>query len=91
MVLNHQMIGSLRRGDIREGVLLGVGRVSIPETYRGGEEVAITLIVRDQWDCEPSATFNLQLTRCRTRANGVAQSNRGPSFPTPITPLPVTP
>jgi hypothetical protein len=74
MVLNHRMTGTLRRGDIREGVLLGVGSAPIPEAYRSGEKIPITLTILDQWDCEPSATFDFQLTSCRTRVPEIPKS-----------------
>jgi hypothetical protein len=80
MVLNHRMAGTLSRGCIREGVLLGVGRAPVPETYGSGDKIPITLKILDQWDCEPSATFNLQLTRCRTLAKETHKSARGPLF-----------
>lgn len=78
MVLNHRMTGTLRRGDIREGVLLGLGKAPVPETYRSGDKIPITLTILDQWDCEPSATFDFRLTRRRTRAQEIRKSARGP-------------
>ena len=53
-----------------------MGTVPIPDEYCSGDKIPITVCIRDEWDCEPSATFDLQLTRCR--ANEVRKSTRGP-------------
>ena len=58
MVLNHRMLCSLSRGDIREGFLLAVGKVRPPETYHDGEIIPIRFSILDQWDCHPSVTLN---------------------------------
>src|ERR1700720_4567643 len=60
-VLNHRMKCILSLGDIREGLLLAVGKVPPPEMYRDGEIIPIRFSILDQWDCEPSVTFKLPL------------------------------
>ena len=42
-VVNHRFRCTLAPGDIREGLLLGVGRVRPPENYRDGEIIPISL------------------------------------------------
>jgi hypothetical protein len=80
MVLNHRITGTLSRGDIKQGLLLGIGRVSPPETYRSGDKIPIVLSIVDQWDSQPSTTFNLELMRCRNRANEIPNPKRKPLF-----------
>lgn len=82
-VLNHQMERVLSRGDIREGLLLAVGKVRPPETYRNGEIIPIRFSILDQWDCEPSFTFQLPLVRGQHRANVIPTSKRGPLLSRP--------
>ena len=48
-VINHRLKGALRRGSVREGLLLGVGWARLPETYREGAQIPITLNILDQW------------------------------------------
>jgi len=64
-VVNHRLRCTLAPGDMREGLLLGVGRVRPPENYRDGEIIPISLSVLDQWDAELSVTFEMRLNRCR--------------------------
>jgi len=82
-VLNHRMKCTLSRGDIREGLLLAVGKVPPPETYRDGEIIPIRFSILDQWDCELSVTFQMALVRGRYRANEIPKSKRGPLFSRP--------
>jgi hypothetical protein len=82
-VLNHRMKGILSLGDIREGLLLAVGKVRPPEMYRDGEIIPIRFSILDQWDCEPSVTFQLPLVRGRHRGNEIPKSKRGPLFSRP--------
>ena len=82
-VLNHRMKYTLSLGDIREGLLLAVGKVRPPEMYRDGEIIPIRFSILDQWDCEPSVTFQLPLVRGRHRANEIRRSKRGPLFSRP--------
>jgi hypothetical protein len=76
MVLNHRVTGTLSRGDIRAGVLLGIGRVSPPEKYRSGDKIPIILTIFDQWDRELPAVFELPLTRCPKPPNQIAKRKR---------------
>ncbi len=71
-VVNHRFRCTLAPGDIREGLLLGVGKVRPPENYRNGEIIPIRLSVLDQWGAEPSVTFKMRLKRCRYLANKIA-------------------
>jgi len=68
-VLNHRMICTLSRGDIREGLLLAVGKVRPPEQYRDGQVIPIRFSILDQWDCEPYLMFQLPLERSRHRVD----------------------
>jgi hypothetical protein len=83
MVLNHRMKCILSLGDIREGLLLAVGKVRPPEIYRDGEIIPIRFSILDQWDGEASVTFKLPLVRDRHRANEIRRSKRGPLFSHP--------
>ena len=83
MVLNHRMLCSLSRGDIREGFLLAEGRNRPPETYHDGEIIPIRFCILDQWDCEASVTFKLPLVRDRHRAKEIPRSKREPLFSRP--------
>jgi len=80
MVLNHHIAGTLSRGDIREGLLLGIGRVSPPEKYRSGDRIPIVLTIVDQWDCELPAVFYLQLVRCANPTIGTPNRRRKSLF-----------
>jgi hypothetical protein len=87
-VLNHRMKCVLSRGDIREGLLLAVGKVRPPETYRHGEIVPISFSILDQWDCHPSVIFQLPLernplARYLNRANQSSRAKRKPLFDCP--------
>jgi hypothetical protein len=68
-VVNHRLRCTLAPGEMREGLLLGVGRVRAPEHYRDGEIIPISLSVLDQWDAELSITVKMRLNRCRYLAN----------------------
>jgi len=74
-VVNHRLRFTLAPGDIREGLLLGVGTVRPPENYRDGEIIPIPLSVLDQSDAETSVTFKMRLNRCRYLANKVLASS----------------
>jgi hypothetical protein len=82
-VLNHRMKCVLSRGDIREGLLLAVGKVRPPEIYRDGEIIPIRFSILDQWDFETSVTFKLPLVRGRHRGNEIRRSKRAPLFSRP--------
>jgi len=78
MVLNHRITGALSRGDIREGLLLGLGKVPPPEEHHSGDKIPVIVSVVDQWDYESSAVFKLQLMRCENRANEIPKRKRKP-------------
>ena len=82
-VLNHRMDCVLSRGDIREGLLLAVGKVRPPENYRNGEIIPIRFSILDQWDCEPSVTFQLPLVRGTRSGDEIPRSKRGPLLSRP--------
>jgi hypothetical protein len=63
MVLNHRLQQPLRRGGVREGLLLGLGSAPIPQDIRNGTEIEATLILVDQWDCSHSAKLELLVDR----------------------------
>ncbi len=68
MILNHRMCGKcvLRRGDILQGMLLGVGYAPIPKTYKHGAEIQIILKIIDQWGWTHSAPFRIWLDQSVT-------------------------
>jgi len=82
-VLNHRMKCILSLGDIRDPHQHAVGKVRPPETYRNGEIIPIRFSILDQWDCEPSVTFQLPLVRGHHRANEIRRSKRGPLLSRP--------
>jgi hypothetical protein len=77
-VVNHRFRCTLTPGDIREGLLLGVGRVRPPANYRDSEIIPIRLSALDQWDAELSVTCKMRLNRCRYLANKIVARPRGP-------------
>jgi hypothetical protein len=87
-VLNHCMERVLSRGDIREGLLLAVGKVRPPKTYRNGEIIPIRFSILDQWDYEWSVTFRLPLVRGHLN-NEMPSSKRGPLLSRPDYLVPV--
>lgn len=82
-VLNHRMDCGLSRGEIREGLLLAVGKLRPPESYRDGEIIQIRFSILDQWDCESFVTLRLTLVRGRHLNNEMPRSNRGPLLSRP--------
>jgi len=88
-VLNHRLKGALRRGDIRQGLLLGRGSIPPPDTYKNGAKITVTLRVVDQWGERHSGLFKMQLSRSQTRRSADPKrkrrslfSNRDPVRPT---------
>jgi hypothetical protein len=76
-VLNHRMACVLSRGDIREGLLLGVG-LRPPETYKNHCKIEVKFCVLDQWDVVHDAKLQMQIDRLPTRAKEIKKSKRGP-------------
>jgi len=64
-VLNHQIgrKGGLRRGDLIEGLLLGVSYEPIPAKFRHGCEISVPLRICDQLGHSYSADFQLRVDR----------------------------
>jgi hypothetical protein len=79
-VLNHRIICTLARGDIREGLLLAVGKVRPPASYEDRELIPIRFSILDQWDREPSLTFGLRLVRRQHLEERRVERRRGPLF-----------
>ena len=50
-MINHRINCTLSYGDFREGLLLGVGSVRPPDTYKNYDKVPVTFSLEDQWDC----------------------------------------
>jgi hypothetical protein len=76
-VLNHRVNCNLRRGDIREGLLLAVGSCP-PETYKNQDNIAVTFTVMDQWDREHSARMQMRMNRRPARVEENSTCTRGP-------------
>jgi hypothetical protein len=76
-VLNHRMACVLSRGDIREGLLLGVG-LRPPETYKNHCKIEVRFCVLDQWDVVHDAKLQMQINRLPTRDKEIKKSKRGP-------------
>jgi hypothetical protein len=76
-VLNHRINCVLSHGDIREGLLLGVG-LRPPQTYENHQKIEVTFGILDQWDCEPSVKLQMQISRLPTRAKMINKRTRGP-------------
>jgi hypothetical protein len=79
-VLNHRLKGALRRGDIRQGVLLGRGSIPPPDTYKNGAKITVTLRVVDQWGERHSGLFKMQLSRSQTRRSADPKRKRRSLF-----------
>jgi hypothetical protein len=62
-VVNHCINCALSRGDFREGLLLGVGCVRPPDTYKNYERVPVTFSLVDQWDRKHSGKLQMQMSR----------------------------
>jgi hypothetical protein len=79
-VLNHKLKGALRRGDIRQGLLLGRGPMPPPDTYKDGARITVTLRVVDQWDRTYSAPFKMLLSRSQARKSAAPKRKRKSLF-----------
>lgn len=66
IVLNHVLLRPLRRGVVHEGLLLGLGRKSIPEAFLHGAKIDVTLTLIDQYARQHSE----RLSMCVPRAEG---------------------
>ena len=65
VVINHRTSGRgrLRRGDILDGLLLGMGFESIPSSFRHGDMVDATLCIVDQFGRRFSCKISLWVDR----------------------------
>ena len=70
-VLNHRIRCVLSRGDIREGVLLGIGCGRPPEIYKHNAKVSVALTLVDQWDCTHSEKLEMWINRLAVRAKAI--------------------
>jgi hypothetical protein len=78
-VLNHRLKGVLARGEVRNGLLLGIGWTRPPKTYPHGTKIMATLHIIDQWDRTHSAPFEMYLHRLRKlKKPTYTKSTRGP-------------
>jgi hypothetical protein len=75
-VVNHRINCVLSRGNICEGLLLGVG-LRPPEAFNNHQQIEITFGILDQWDCEPLAKLQMRMNRRPTRAKQINRSARG--------------
>jgi len=66
-VLNHRIRCVLSRGDIREGLLLGVGCARPPDMYKNNDRVSVALTVLDQWDFKHSEKLEMRMNRLAAR------------------------
>jgi len=76
-VLNHRLHCVLARGDIREGLLLGLGSC-LPDEFKDQSKIQVTFGILDQWDIEHSAKLEMKIRRLPPRAKPVITSTRGP-------------
>jgi hypothetical protein len=76
-VLNHRMHCVLARGDIREGLILGLG-LCPPDEFKDEKKVQVTLGILDQWDEELTVKLEMKIRRLPPRAKPVITSTRGP-------------
>jgi hypothetical protein len=76
-VLNHRLHCVLARGDIREGLLLGLGSCP-PDEFKNQSKIQVTFGILDQWDQEHPAKLELTLNRLPPRAKPMITSTRGP-------------
>ena len=67
-VINHRINCVLAYGDFREGLLLGVGCVRPPDTYKNYDKVPVTFSLVDQWDRKHSGKLQMYMSRYPARA-----------------------
>jgi hypothetical protein len=70
-VLNHRIRCVLSRGDIREGLLLGVGCGRPPDMYKNNDKVPVALTMLDQWDFRHSEKLEMRMNRLPARAKAI--------------------
>ena len=67
-VINHRINCVLSYGNFREGLLLGVGCVRPPDTYKNYDKVPVTFSLLDQWDQKHSAKLQMYMSRYPVRS-----------------------
>ena len=70
-VINHRVRCVLSRGDVREGLLLGIGCGRPPDTYKHNDKVPVTLTMLDQWDFEHSEKLEMRMNRLAVRTKAI--------------------
>jgi hypothetical protein len=80
-VLNHRIgpAGTLRRGDQMEGFLLADALQPIPDCYKPGEVMQVTLAIADQFGDEQSVKLDVYVERW-TETHPVPSGRRGTLF-----------
>ena len=76
-VLNHRLRCVLARGEIREGLLLGLGSCP-PDGFKDQSKIQVSFGILDQWDIEHPAKLEMKINRLPTQAKQVMTSTRGP-------------
>ena len=89
-VLNHRLHCVLARGDIREGLILGLG-LCPPDEFKDEKKVRVTLGILDQWGNERTAELEMKINRLRPRVKPVITSARGPLLSRRDNPPPTRP
>jgi hypothetical protein len=70
-VINHCINYILSYGNVREGLLLGVGCVRPPDTYKNYDKVPVTFSLVDQWDRKHSEKLQMRMSRYPARAKEI--------------------
>jgi hypothetical protein len=79
----HRINRVLSRGDIREGLLLGVGCERPPDTYKNYDKVPITFTIVDQWDCRHPGKLQMRMNRLPARSKAICKRTRAPLLSCP--------
>jgi hypothetical protein len=82
-VINHRINCTLSYGDFREGLLLGIGSVRPPDTYKEYEKVPVAFTLVDQWDCRHSGKLQMRMNRRPARAKEAYKRTRPRLFSVP--------
>ena len=70
-VINQRIRCVLSRGDVREGLLLGIGCGRPPDIYKHNDKVPVALTMLDQWDFEHSEKLEMRMNRLAVRAKAI--------------------
>ena len=87
-VLNPRINCVLSSGEIRRGLLLGVGCERAPDIYKNYDRVPVAFTIVDQWDWRHGGELQMQMIRRPARAKTNYKRTRVPLFSRPdiITP-----